>query len=1144
MELIELYKNRNLPNEVDLHDRPKGKTHREDNFIREVVKNYKVKHLKRNSHSRKRVKRKIKTPFLERWSFPIRYSIDTVFSDEEKTKIREGLQTWEDATCASFKESNDTTIPALFFISESGCFSYIGPIGIYERINLISLAKRGCVQKAIIEHEIGHALGLIHEQTRPDRDSYISVNWANIKHDSRRQYDIVSLQDHRTYNIEYDYGSVMQYGKEYFRIGKLVDTMNAKHEMYDNVMGQRVGLSFSDIKIFNREYCSGACNGYRNLEWPDCQHGGYRDPNNCDVCKCPDGWTGSICNMITPQAPADVVCGGELNVTTLQEELMTPSYALGYNNATSCTWLLTADKGSHVIASFVGNFGTYCIYDYCITDWVEVRYNDLHHTGPRFCCGTKPNELFVSRGNQMMILFRSNIRWLDPGSTHNPNDGFKLQFSSTPRVGRRPCGTLKLSGLSQSRKQQWRTGMFKLQSMPWNSRPVYKHLVEPVFMFHDSGYWLIGSTIGETQSGMRVFSSALQPQDVTEVWQSFNGTTWVAESSLVTSCSSLCDTIWLSGVSRRGPHSYILGAYTFVANDQNGAPIYKKVTKHLEVTISMSGGNKWSIVSEFETITTSFTTKITNPVEISNTWTVASGSIVFECYFGPGDTCRDVRLTGGIDQKTRQGIYSLYGPLYNGRPVYIHESGIGYLFHVVIDQATRLWYNADTIGVIESGFLENGRLRVQDTAMTADGITGEWEAYSYSVLDWTIQPYMTTTCVMSSCNEYIKLVWTECQHGGYRDPSNCDVCKCPDGWTGATCNIISSPADGVCGGELNVTTQIETLMTPSYNLGYTNATSCTWLLTANKGSQITASFIGDFSINCISNETENLDCASDWVEVRYYDLQHTGPRFCCGVTPNETFVSQGNQMMILLRSNKRLNVSGSSYNRFKLQYFSKKRADSLPCESLKISGLIFSINQRWRTGIFKLQSMPWNSRPVYKHLLEPVFMFYDSGYWLTGSSIGDTTQPGIRVLSSALEPMNVTEVWESFNGKIWITEPDLVSSCSAICDTIWLSGFLHNGPRGYLLGTYSFVNNDSNGAAIYKKVTTHGEVTISMIDGNKWSIVSENETITTPFTTIITNPVELSKTWTVESGKAIVLECYFGSEETCSNVTLMGGTAP
>ena len=57
------------------------------------------------------------------------------------------------------------------------CLSHIGMIGNKQVINI----GTGCEYKGLVQHEILHALGRVHEQSRPDRDFYVRINEANIQ---------------------------------------------------------------------------------------------------------------------------------------------------------------------------------------------------------------------------------------------------------------------------------------------------------------------------------------------------------------------------------------------------------------------------------------------------------------------------------------------------------------------------------------------------------------------------------------------------------------------------------------------------------------------------------------------------------------------------------------------------------------------------------------------------------------------------------------------------------------------------------------------------------------------------------------------------------------------------------------------------
>lgn len=91
-----------------------------------------------------------------------------------------------------------------FTSSSNGCWSFVGRQGGSQFINL----DRGCHYTYIVAHEIMHAVGVQHEQSRPDRDDHINVNLGNATRRSRGNFNIA----YRAIHGDYDYDSIMHYG--------------------------------------------------------------------------------------------------------------------------------------------------------------------------------------------------------------------------------------------------------------------------------------------------------------------------------------------------------------------------------------------------------------------------------------------------------------------------------------------------------------------------------------------------------------------------------------------------------------------------------------------------------------------------------------------------------------------------------------------------------------------------------------------------------------------------------------------------------------------------------------------------------------------------------------------------------------------
>ncbi|XP_064622900.1 zinc metalloproteinase nas-7-like [Lineus longissimus] len=180
------------------------------------------------------------------------------YQQHHKDKIINALKDMEEVLkvngkkCLTFKprEVGKDKGGWLFFVNGKNSLTCHSPVGQPYTKNYVNLGYN-CLRKGTVQHEIMHALGFFHEQSRSDRDDYVTINFENMGKGAHSQFAKYPDTKVTAYGEPYDYGSLLHYGEYYFSNNGR-PTITVKKPGVS--IGQREKMSIHDIRKIQKRY--------------------------------------------------------------------------------------------------------------------------------------------------------------------------------------------------------------------------------------------------------------------------------------------------------------------------------------------------------------------------------------------------------------------------------------------------------------------------------------------------------------------------------------------------------------------------------------------------------------------------------------------------------------------------------------------------------------------------------------------------------------------------------------------------------------------------------------------------------------------------------------------------------------------------
>uniref|UniRef100_A0A0N4ZM56 Metalloendopeptidase n=1 Tax=Parastrongyloides trichosuri TaxID=131310 RepID=A0A0N4ZM56_PARTI len=334
-----------------------------------------------------KVKRSIFEGQIKKWKTNLKFLITKNVT--QTSVILNALRKIENETCFNFEQiySLPPYEQVIEFVDGHVCKTLIGNKH-GDEVHYIFIDDACATNYGKIQLLVGSLLGMLSQEFRPNRDEYIKLVYENLN-DQFINYLQKYEDKTKYYGLDFDYASLLNYGSTAFsKNGE--KTLVPIRSWYENMLGQRIRLVFNDYKLLNLHYCGNQIKG--DLK---CKNMGYIDPKNKKRCKCPNGFTGVLCEKIRK---SDKECGNtKMTTNCTYNDLI-------IKGKKSCTHEIIAPKGYRIV-TFIKSVST-PYQSPCLENMgIEIKYRKDWGVMGLCLCGTYRRYRLVSETNKVLVMY-------------------------------------------------------------------------------------------------------------------------------------------------------------------------------------------------------------------------------------------------------------------------------------------------------------------------------------------------------------------------------------------------------------------------------------------------------------------------------------------------------------------------------------------------------------------------------------------------------------------------------------------------------------------------------------------------------------------------------------------------------------------